>query len=182
MKKLAAMRQHDPTASCKRSVSIFNEKNAERGYPIDEHGYPARLVFARKAIQNASGKGPYKLIQEVASAFAAMASIKCVLDVPSLRGWPAKARDAAQAYIQARIVNTDCPKTWFRLPKSCWTASWFTAKGRAREHRPCLPARLSKVCSNRVRRCFGKHLTSILSELRWECDAAHPGILEKSPC
>ena len=51
-------------------------------------------LFAGNAIQIASGVAPRELFQEVSSAPAAMASIRAVLAVSALRGWPTKARDA----------------------------------------------------------------------------------------
>ena len=82
---------------------------------------------------------PHELFQEVSSASAAIASIRAVLAVPALRGWPTKASDVAQAYIQARIDNPGCPKTWVRLPKSWWPASGFTTNGEPKYWDPVCP-------------------------------------------
>ena len=125
----SAVRKQDPTASCGRVFSILGQKNAERHAPEGEREHKARIVFAGNAIQTASGVAPHELFQEVSSAPAAMASIRAVLAVSALRGWPTKARDAAQAYIQARNDGPGRPRTWVCLLKSWWPQwppSWFT--------------------------------------------------------
>ena len=122
------MRKQDPTASCGRVFSILGEKSADRHAPESEREYKARVAFAGNAIQTASGVAPHELFQEVSSAPAAMASIRAVLAGSALRGWSVKARDAAQAYIQARIDGPGRPRTWVRLPKSWWPKTWFAEK------------------------------------------------------
>ena len=168
------MRKRDPNASCGRVFSIPGEKNAERHAPVGEREYKARIVFAGNAIQTASGVAPHELFQEVSSAPAAMASIRAVLAVSALRGWPTKARDAAQAYIQARIDNPGCPKTWVRLPKPWWPASWFTANSEPKYWDPVCPLERALYGHPESGAIWEKHLATILEELGWERVAAHP--------
>ena len=171
----SAVHKQDPNASCGRVFSILGEKNAERHAPEGEREYKARIVFAGNAIQTASGVAPHELFQEVSSAPAAMASIRAVLAVSALRGWPTKARDAAQAYIQARIDNPGRPKTWVRLPKSWWPASGYSQRT-ASQNIGILSASFSGRCPGTPNlEPSGKHVASILEELGWERVAAHPG-------
>ena len=104
-----------------------------------------------------------------------MASIRAVLAVFALRGWPTKARDAVQAYIQARIDNPVRPKTWERLPKSWWPASWFTANGEPKYLDPVCPLERALYGHPESGAIREKHLATILEELGWEHVAAHPG-------
>ena len=156
--------------------SILGEKSAERHAPEGEREYKARIVFAGSAIQTASGVAPHELFQEVSSAPAAMASIRVVRAVSALRGWPAKARDAAQAYIQARIDNLGRPNTWVRLPNSWRPAFWFTENGELRYLDPVCPLQRALYGHPESGAIWGKkHLASILEELEWERVAAHLG-------
>ena len=158
-----------------RVFSILGEKNAECHAPEGEREYKARIVFAGYAIQTASGVAPHELFQEVSSAPAAMASIRAVLAVSALRGWPTKARDAAQAYILAGIDNPGRPKTWVRLPKSWWPASWFSADGEPKYWDPICPLQRALYRHPKSGAIWEKHLATILEELGWERVAAHPG-------
>ena len=169
------VRKRDPTASCGRVFSILGEKNAERHAPEAEREYKARIAFAGNAIQTASGVAPHELFQEVSSAPAAMASIRAVLAVSALRGWSVKARDAAQAYIQARIDGPGRPKTWVRLPKSWWPKTWFTASGEPKYWDPVCPLQRALYGHPESGAIWEKHLASILEELGWERVRAHPG-------
>ena len=171
----SAVRKQDPNATCGRVFSILGEKNAERHAPEGEREYKARIVFAGNAIQTASGVAPHELFQEVSSAPAAMASIRAVLAVSALRGWPTKARDAAQAYIQARIDGPGRPRTWVRLPKSWWPASWFTEAGEPKYWDPVCPLQRALYGHPESGAIWEKHLSGILEELGWERVAAHPG-------
>ena len=171
----SAVRQQDPIASCGRVFSILGEKNAERHAPEGEREYKARIVFAGIAIQTASGVAPHELFQDVSSAPAAMASIRAVLAVSALRGWSVKARDAAQAYIQARIDGPGRPRTWVCLPKTWWPASWFTENGEPKYWDPVCPLQRALYRHLESGAIWEKHLAPILEELGWECVAAHPG-------
>ena len=132
-------------------------------------------MFAGNAIQTASGVAPHEFFQEVSSAPAALASIRVVLAVSALRGWPTKARDAAQAYIQARIDNLGRPKTWVRLPKSWWPAFWFTENGEPKYSDPVCPLQRALYVHPESGAIWEKHVASILEEVGWERVAAHPG-------
>ena len=171
----STVRKSDPNATCGRVFSILGEKNAERHAPEGEREYKARIVFAGNAIQTASGVAPHELFQEVSSAPAAMASIRAVLAVSALRGWPTKARDAAQAYIQARIDGPGRPRTWVRLPKTWWPASWFTEAGEPKYWDPVCPLQRALYGHPESGAIWEKHLSGILEELGWERVAAHPG-------
>ena len=143
--------------------------------PEGEHEYKARIVFAGNAIQTASGVAPHELFQEVSSAPAAMASIKAVLAVSALRGWSVKACDAAQAYIQARIDGPGRPRTWVRLPKTWWPASWLTENGEPQYWDPVCPLQRALYGHPESGAIWEKHLSSISEELGWERVAVHPG-------
>ena len=171
----SAVRKQDPNASCRRVFTILGEKNAERHAPEGEREYKARVVFAGIAIQTASGVAPLELFQEVSSAPAAMTSIRAVLAASALRGWPAKARDAAQAYIQARIDNPVRPKTWVRLPESWWPTFRFMENGEPKYWDPVCPLQRALYGHPESGAIWEKHLASILGELGWERVAAHPG-------
>ena len=171
----STVRRQDPNATCGRVFSILGEKNAERHSPMGEREYKARIVFAGNAIQTASGVAPHELFQEVSSAPAAMASIRAVLAVSALRGWPTKARDAAQAYIQARIDGPGRPRTWVRLPKSWWPDSWFSENGDPKFWDPVCPLQRALYGHPESGAIWEKHLSMILEELGWERVAAHPG-------
>jgi hypothetical protein len=170
----ANVRKRDPKASVGRVFSILGEKNAERHAPIEEREYKARIVFAGNNIQTASGVAPHELFQEVSSAPAAMNSIRAVLAVSALRGWQVKARDAAQAYIQARIDGPGRPKTWVRLPKSWWPASWFDSKGQPKFWDPVCPLQRALYGHPESGAIWEKHLASILEDLGWVRVPAHP--------
>ena len=144
--------------------------------------YKVRVVSAGNAIQTASGVAPHELFQEVSSAPAAMASIRAVLAVSALRGWPTKVRDAAQASIQARIDGPGRPRTWVLLPKSWWPASWFTENGEPKYWDPVCPLQRALYGHPESGAIWEKHLSSILEELGWESVAAHPGTwMQKQP-
>jgi hypothetical protein len=171
----ASVRKRDPKASVGRVFSILGEKNAERHAPVEEREYKARIVFAGNNIQTASGVAPHELFQEVSSAPAAMNSIRAVLAVSALRGWEVKARDAAQAYIQARIDGPGRPKTWVRLPKSWWPSSWFDSKGQSKFWDPVCPLQRALYGHPESGAIWEKHLASILEDLGWVRVPAHPG-------
>ena len=171
----ANVRKRDPKASVGRVFSILGEKNAERHAPIEEREYKARIVFAGNNIQTASGVAPHELFQEVSSAPAAMNSIRAVLAVSALRGWEVKARDAAQAYIQARIDGPGRPKTWVRLPKSWWPPSWFDSKGQPKFWDPVCPLQRALYGHPESGAIWEKHLAAILEDLGWLRIPAHPG-------
>ena len=118
---------------------------------------------------------PHELFQEVSSVPAAIASIRAFLAVSALRGWPTKARDAPQAYIQTRIDNPGRSKTWIRLPRSWWPASWFTANGEPKYSDPICPLKRSLYGRPKSRAIRKKHLATILEELGWERVAAYLG-------
>ena len=171
----SSVRKRDPTASVGRVFSILGEKNAERNAPPELREYKARIVFAGNAIQTASGCAPHELFQEVASAPAAMASVRAVLAVAALRGWTPKMRDAAQAYIQARIDGPGRPKTWVRLPKAWWPSSWYDSKGEPLYYDPVCPLVKALYGHPESGAIWEKHLAAVLTGLGWVKVPSHPG-------
>jgi hypothetical protein len=135
----ANVRTNDKDASVGRFFSIMGEKHAERRVLKTEKEYKARTVFAGNNTQTASGVAPHELFQEVSSAPAAMASVRATLAIGALRGWWPMMRDAAQAYIQASIVEPGRPATWARLSRYMWPPAWFDKDGKPIYADPVVP-------------------------------------------
>ena len=172
----ANVRSKDREASVGRIFSILGEKHAERRVLETDREYKARIVFAGNNIQTASGIAPHELFQEVSSAPAAMASVRATLAIGALRGFRPMMRDAAQAYIQARIDGPGRPATWVRLPRYMWPATWFDAKGQPRYKDPVVPLHKALYGHPESGALWEKHLAEILTSLGWsKCDS-HPGV------
>ena len=58
-----------------------------------------------------------------------MATAHGAMGVGALKGSKASTRDAKKAYIQSWIDVPGRPRTWVRLPKFLWPASWFNSDG-----------------------------------------------------
>ena len=165
------VKSEDSTASVGRVFSILGEKHAELKRPEPEKEYKARIVFAGNAIQTASGVAPHELFQEMSSAPAAMASIRATLAIGALKGYRPLVRDAAQAYIQARIDGPGRPATWVRLPKHMWPEHWH---GKFKD--PVVPLRKALYGHPESGALWEKHLAGILTKLGWAKIDSHPGV------
>ena len=171
VKEWYQVKAEDKTASVGRIFSIMGEKHAELRKPDNEKEYKARIVFAGNAIQTASGIAPHELFQEISSAPAAMASVRATLAIGALRGWRPMVRDAAQAYIQARIDKPGRPATWVRLPKSMWPGAWV---GKYTD--PVVPLQKALYGHPESGALWEQHLSKILLNLSWQKVDAHPGM------
>ena len=171
VKEWYVVKAEDDTASVGRIFSILGEKHAEQRRPDPDKEYKARIVFAGNAIQTASGIAPHELFQEMSSAPAAMASVRATLAIGALKGYRPLVRDAAQAYIQARIDGPGRPATWVRLPKHMWPESWI---GKFKD--PVVPLRRALYGHPESGALWEKHLSEILISLGWSKVDSHPGI------
>ena len=80
-------------------------------------------------------------------------------------------RDAAQAYIQARIDGPGRPATWVRLPKHMWPEHWH---GKFKD--PVVPLRKALYGHPESGALWEKHLAGILTKLGWAKIDSHPGV------
>ena len=84
-------------------------------------------------------------------------------------------RDAAQAYIQARIDGPGRPRTWVRLPKAWWPSSWYNAKGESLYYDPVCPLVKALYGHPESGAIWEKHLSKVLTDLGWQKVPSHPG-------
>ena len=159
-----------------RLFAIMGEKNAEDGVAPEKRKYKARVVFAGNNIQTASGTQAHELFQELSQTPAAMGSVRAALAIAALRGFYPKVRDATQAYIQARIDGADRPRTWVRLPKQWWPASWFGPKGEPLYDDPVVPLVRALYGHPESGALWDAHLGKILTDLGWTRMEVHPGL------
>ena len=105
-----------------------------------------------------------------------MATVRAALAVAALRGFKPKARDATQAFIQARIDGPGRPKTWVRLPKSWWPDSWYDTQGHPLYYDPVVPLNRALYGHPESGALWDKHFKDILRKLGWSKVESHPGL------
>ena len=154
-----------------RAFAIMGERHAEVPKAPASRTYKAKCVFAGNNVQISSGQPVWELYQEVSQTPAAMQTVRAALAVAGLKGFTPKVRDARQAYLQSRIDTPDRPATWVRLPKAWWLASWH---GLYRD--PVCRLRLALYGHPGSGALRDKHLSTILTRLRWVRQDAHPGL------
>ena len=163
---------------CGRVFAIMGEKHAEKKIQDpSKRTYKARIVFAGNNVQSSSGTAPHELFQEISQTPAAMNTVRAALAISALRGFVPKVRDAAQAYIQARI---DDPRrhvrTWVRLPKSWWPPEWFRPDGTPKFHDPVVLLVRALYGHPESGALWDKHLREILKKLGYQRVESHPGL------
>ena len=119
------------TLMCGLIFIIMGQKNAEMvgTIPDSECPFRARAVFQGSNVFTGDGTPAWMIYQESGATPSNMATAHGAMGVGALKGSKASTRDAKKAYIQSWIDVPGRPRTWVRLPKFLWPASWFNSDG-----------------------------------------------------
>ena len=102
-----------------RVFGILVEKGSELVADDPRRKFKGRAVFGGNDVRDEAGN--WAIFQDLGSCPATMDAARAADAYGCFEGHDAEQADAEQAYTQATLVGT---KTWVRLPKDEWPASW----------------------------------------------------------